>query len=98
MNSGTRFDVTNAAGDVTENESDGIQILQNPVQNGELKITVGDWNKLEFFDTNGKLIQQNVIQAFETKAINVSSFQSGIFYAKFSKNEKSVTKKIIVTQ
>lgn len=98
MNSGTRFDVTNAAKDITENESDGIQILQNPVRNGELKITVGDWNKLEFFDTNGKLIQQNIIQAFETKAINVSSFQSGIFYAKFSKNEKSVTKKIIVTQ
>lgn len=81
---------------VDENLSnDAITIFPNPVSNS-LQLSVGSWQgkTLEIFDVRGnKTRQRTTIN--EQLTIDVSSFQSGIYFLKISSEGKSVVKKFV---
>lgn len=80
---------------LTENSFEGPKIYPNPVAHW-LTINLGDQNnfKLQIHDLTGKLILKQELLG-NINAIDVSTFQSGMYLLTIESENQSVTKQII---
>ncbi|SDH65378.1 T9SS type A sorting domain-containing protein [Winogradskyella thalassocola] len=74
-----------------------IRFYPNPV-NDNLNIDLSNLNEgvnFEIFNTLGKQINKGNLKSNETHILNISQYQSGIYFVKLSTSTSSITKKII---
>ncbi|WP_179319899.1 T9SS type A sorting domain-containing protein [Winogradskyella helgolandensis] len=74
-----------------------ISLYPNPV-NHNLNIDLNNLNEdvsFEIFDTLGKKISKGNLRSNETHTMNISHYQSGIYFIKLSTSTTSITKKLI---
>ncbi|WP_225036504.1 T9SS type A sorting domain-containing protein [Winogradskyella sp. SM1960] len=83
---------------VNEFSLDGlINLYPNPVNNN-LNIDLNNLNEdvsFEIFDTLGKKISNGDLRSNDTHILNISNYQSGIYFIKLSTNTSSMTQKFI---
>lgn len=90
--SGSEMDLN--AEDFTANNA-AINIFPNPTSN-TLNFDTNNWNEIatiSIIDITGKVI--NVNYNLNQKSIDVSNLQSGVYFVKFTSDNKMVTKKFI---
>jgi len=81
---------------VNDNVLDNISIYPNPATS-ILNIRNADNSTIEVYDILGKLILTKISTSLEEE-INVSSFQTGTYFLKISKDNQTLNKKFIITK
>lgn len=67
--------------------SSAVQVLVNPVQNGQLQLTVNtNLQTIRLYNSHGQLLQSRQLTA-GTHTLNVSSFAKGIYWLKAGKQQ-----------
>ena len=72
-----------------------VSISPNPTKTGKINIITSEELQLKIYDILGKLIQTKLI-THDSKTVNVSNLNKGIYLVKLSKNTQRVNKKLII--
>lgn len=93
------YSSNSAVGDAWLNKTE-IVVFPNPATN-KVKVQSVKFkeikSKIEIYDLNGrKLFEQNLPKGIPIAEINVSEFESGIYFCKLSTAKSSATKKLII--
>lgn len=72
-----------------------VSISPNPVKTGKININTSEELQLEIYDVLGKLVQTKLI-THDSKTVNVSNLNKGVYLVRLSNNMQRVTKKLII--
>ncbi|UNZ00107.1 T9SS type A sorting domain-containing protein [Zhouia spongiae] len=77
------------------NEIDGFKLYPNPVKNGKVYIS-SDKNlpkQITIYDVLGKVVMK---EKLNTKALNVSDLNKGVYILKVVEDDRATTRKLVV--
>lgn len=80
-------------------EEDALHTFPNPAY-GFVNISLGkeDWERIEIFDLNGRVVYESAVHGSELLQISLSSFQNGLYLLKLISNERISTGKFVVNR